>query len=120
MTTDATVTAKALLGVLGRFTAFHNKRMDAPENWHDALRKDDLYLALQRRLDGERTNGFENQLSTFMGPKIYQALRPDNIRATAQRVRTALANEVSTGAGMDGETTFFAGVLHSVRQGKLD
>jgi hypothetical protein len=55
-----------------------------------------------------------------MGPKIYQALRPDNIRATAQRVRTALANEVSTGAGMDGETTFFAGVLHSVRQGKLD
>ena len=42
-----------------------------------------------------------------------------NIQATAERVRAAVVLEAETGAGMDGQTTFMARVLHCTRQGTV-
>jgi hypothetical protein len=102
--------------MLGHFTTYMCDRLEAKEAWHKELRSTDLFLKMQRRMDIERDFGFENQLSTFMGADIYEQLRPVNIRATAERVRAAVVLEQASGAGMDGATTFFAGVLNCARQ----
>ncbi len=102
MSTDATVTAKAHVGVLGRFTKYAKNCLDARAKWNDKLRQDPFYKTIQKRMDNERQNGFANQLSTFMGQEIYEQLRPGNIRATEDRVRAAVLCQAATGAGMDG------------------